>query len=253
MLAFGDAGNFGSLPPRAFVDRIVGIARTADSKGYLLASVNGGVFTFGDAHFHGSAGGSSLANPIGAFATVPSGAGYWLLPTKPAAVLPTAGPGFVSGRVTSIGDSVMVDAAPDLEADIPGISVQAAVSRQWDAGVALAQQLKSEGELGASVVVDLGTNGPVTTAQFQSMMAVLAGASRVVFVTVHLPSSYSWYKSVNATLEEEVPKYANARLADFNALADAHPQWFGPDGIHMAIGGVGAQAMASLIAQAVKA
>ena len=70
----------------------------------------------------------------------------------------------------------------------------------------------------------------------------------VVFVTVHLPPSYSWWQSVNATLEQGVPMYPNARLADFNALADANPQWFGPDGVHMPIGGPGAQAMASLIA-----
>ena len=94
----------------------------------------------------------------------------------------------------------MLDAEPALVADIPGIDVEAAVSRQWYEGVALAQQLKSEGRLGAIVVIDLGTNGPVTTEMFAQMMDVLAGASRVVFVTVHLPSYYSWSKSVNETL-----------------------------------------------------
>ena len=75
----------------------------------------------------------------------------------------------------------------------------------------------------------------------------LRARSRVVFVTVHLPAYYSWSKSVNATLEEEVPKYPEDRLADFNKLADKNPQWFGPDGVHMPIGGAGAQAMAKLI------
>ena len=52
---------------------------------------------------------------------------------------------------------------------------------------------------------------------------------------------------MNATLEQGVAKYSRDRLADFNKLADANPQWFGPDGIHMPIGGAGAQAMAKLI------
>jgi lysophospholipase L1-like esterase len=69
-----------------------------------------------------------------------------------------------------------------------------------------------------------------------------------VFVTVHLPASYSWSGSVNATLAAGVARYANTRLADFNALADHNPEWFGSDGVHMAIGGPGAQAMATLIA-----
>jgi hypothetical protein len=207
------------------------------------------VYSFGDARFHGAAAAAPLPAPIRAIAATPSGSGYWLLPTTPPpppVVLPP--PGFVRGRVTAIGDSVMLDAAPALEADIPGIVVDASVGRWWDQGVQLVQTLRSEDALGATVVIDLGTNGPVTPAQFQAMMAALAGATRVVFVTVHLPTSYSWWQSVNATLEQGVPKYPNARLADFNALADANPGWFGSDGVHMAIGGAGAQALAKLVA-----
>jgi lysophospholipase L1-like esterase len=150
--------------------------------------------------------------------------------------------------VTAIGDSVMLDCEPDLQKDIPGIDVEAEVSRQWDDGIALAQDLKSERILGSIVIIDLGTNGPVSLEDFQQMMDVLSGASVVVFVTVHLPPSYSWSQSVNETLEQGVPMYKDARLADFNALADQNPEWFGSDGVHMPIGGTGAQAMAALIA-----
>lgn len=251
VISFGDAHNFGSLPSRYYTAPIVGIAASPSSRGYLLASSNGGVFTFGAARFHGSAGGTPIENPIVAIAALPNGSGYWLLPSTPPQ-LPAPGPGFLAGHMTAIGDSVTLDAAPDLQSDLPGIDVEAVVGRQWDEGVALAAQLKSEGRLGAIVVVDLGTNGPVDVSQFQAMMQVLQGASRVVFVTVHLPPSYSWSTSVNATLKGEVSKYANARLVDFNALADKNPGWFGPDGVHMAIGGTGAQALARLVTAAVR-
>jgi lysophospholipase L1-like esterase len=142
----------------------------------------------------------------------------------------------------------MLDAQPDLESDIPGIDVDAVMSRQWDTGVSLVEEMRADRTLGSIVIIDLGTNGPVDVEQFQQMMAALSGAALVVFVTVHLPPSYSWATSVNETLEAEVPQYKDARLADFNALANANPQWFGPDGVHMAIGGTGAQAMARLIA-----
>ena len=72
-----------------------------------------------------------------------------------------------------------------------------------------------EDRLGAIVIIDLGTNGPVTPEQFTTMMDVLAGASRVVFVTVHLPPSYSWWQSVNDTLRQgvaEVPARPSGRL-----------------------------------------
>jgi lysophospholipase L1-like esterase len=145
----------------------------------------------------------------------------------------------------------MLDAEPDLQFDIPGIDVEAVVSRQWDDGIDLAQQMRADHTLGSIVVIDLGTNGPVTLEQFQQMMSVLSGASVVVFVTVHLPSYYTWSQSVNDTLEQGVPMYHEDRLANFNALADANPEWFGSDGVHMPIGGTGAQAMARLIASTI--
>ena len=47
--------------------------------GYRLAGADGGVFSFGDAAFHGSAGGLHLAAPIVGMAVTPDGAGYWLV------------------------------------------------------------------------------------------------------------------------------------------------------------------------------
>ena len=249
VLSYGDARFRGSAISEGRRARIVAMAATVDGRGYWLAASDGRVLSFGDAHAYRGSPRSGPSAPVVAITAAPGGRGYWLLPqiSRASAGPPRPGKGFVACRVTAIGDSVMLDVAPALEAEIPGIDVQAAVSRQWDAGILLAAQLKSEGALGASVVVDLGTNGPVTAQQFTDMMDVLAGASRVVFVTVHLPPSYSWSASANAVLEQGVARYPRDRLADFNTLADANPQWFGADGVHMGIGGPGAQAMAGLI------
>ena len=73
--------------------------------------------------------------------------------------LPAPGPGFAAGHVTAVGDSVMLDYQMDLEWDIPGVNVQAAVSRQWTTGISLLQQAKSAGLLGAVVIVGLGRPG----------------------------------------------------------------------------------------------
>lgn len=148
----------------------------------------------------------------------------------------------------------MVDTKPDLVAVIPHIAVNAMVGRPWDVGVAVARHLRATDSLGTTVIIDLGTNGPIDMSQFEAMMKVLSGATLVVFVTVHLPTqAYYWGPIVNDTLQQGVKKYANSRLADFNALADANPQWFGADGIHMPIGGAGPRAMARLIANTIKA
>jgi hypothetical protein len=40
------------------------MAPTPDGRGYWLVAADGGVFTFGDAHFYGSAGNVTLNKPI---------------------------------------------------------------------------------------------------------------------------------------------------------------------------------------------
>ncbi len=163
----------------------------------------------------------------------------------PPAPLPPAAPGLVPGRVTVVGDSVTIDAAPALQAIIPGVQVDAEVGMQWETGVQVLQQLRSSGQLGAVVVVALGTNGPVSVAQFQQMMSVLQGVSRIVFVTNHAPDW--WEEQNNAMFESEVPHYATARIANWDAAAKANPQWLYSDGTHMPIGQAGAYAWAELV------
>jgi len=163
--------------------------------------------------------------------------------------LPAPGPGFVAGQVTAVGDSVMLDYQGALEADVPGIVVQAAVSRQWTTGETVLQQMKAAGQLGAVVVVGLGTNGPVTTTDFNAMMAILAGASRVVFVNVHVDRP--WQDPNNAVIETGVGRYPNTVLADWNSLATQNPGWLYTTGTHLPIDGPGAQALAALVASEV--
>ena len=150
------------------------------------------------------------------------------------------------GHVTAVGDSVMLDYQSDLEADVPGVDVEAAVSRQWSTGEELLQQLRSEGRLGAVVVVALGTNGPITSADFDAMMSVLSGVSRVIFVNIVVDRP--WQDPNNQVLATGVAGYSNAVIADWNSLESQNPGWVYSDGTHLPIGGAGAQALAALIA-----
>jgi hypothetical protein len=139
----------------------------------------------------------------------------------------------------------MLDYQTPLESDIPGIDVEAVVSMQWGAGEQLVAQLKSEGRLGAEVVVALGTNGPISATDFDDMMSTLQGASRIVFVNIHVDRP--WQDPNNAVLAQGAARYPRVVIADWASLAAANPQWFGADGTHLAIDGPGADALASLI------
>jgi len=140
----------------------------------------------------------------------------------------------------------MLDYQGPLEADLPGIDVDATISRQWAAGEALVQSLKAEWRLGGEVVIGLGTNGPITDTDFDAMMALLTGASLVVFVNVHVDRP--WQDQNNAVLARGAARYPNVVVVDWNALATQNPQWFGPDDTHLAVDGPGANALAFLIA-----
>ena len=47
--------------------------------GYWLVASDGGVFTYGDAGFYGSPGGTTLNKPVVGMAVTPDGKGYWLV------------------------------------------------------------------------------------------------------------------------------------------------------------------------------
>ena len=131
------------------------------------------------------------------------------------------GPGFNAGQVTAVGDSVMLDYQDPLKTAIPGINVDAAVSRQWSDGEAILQTLKADGQLGGDVIVGLGTNGPITDSEFDNMMTILGGASRVVFVNVHVDRP--WQDPNNAVLASGATRYPNAVVADWATLAAQNP------------------------------
>jgi hypothetical protein len=58
---------------------VVGMARTPDGGGYWLVASDGGIFSFGDAHFYGSMGGTPLNAPIVSMIATHSGHGYWMV------------------------------------------------------------------------------------------------------------------------------------------------------------------------------
>ena len=60
---------------------IVGIAPTADGKGYWVAGRDGSIYNFGDAHNYGSMFGTPLTKPVvGITADLATG-GYWMVAT----------------------------------------------------------------------------------------------------------------------------------------------------------------------------
>jgi len=167
-------------------------------------------------------------------------------PTPAPTTTTTTTPVPVAGPVTAVGDSILLDIQPELTADVPGIAVDGLVSRQFEAGIAVVQADRAAGTLGRVLVVELGTNGAVTASDVDAMIQATSGVSRVVFVNVCVPRD--WAAGDNAVLAAGVARHPGlAVLADWNAQATPHPEWFTADQVHL--NPTGAAALAALIAQ----
>jgi hypothetical protein len=139
----------------------------------------------------------------------------------------------------------MIDAASALRAEIPNITIDAEVNRSALRGPELLSASAAAGTLGASIVFDLGLNGGFTENVLNHVLELAAGR-RVVMVTNHCPHC-QWTPKGNAIKRAQCVPERQCFLADFDALAAAHPDWFTRDGVHMPIGGAGAVAYARLV------
>ena len=106
--------------------RFVGMATTPDSGGYWLAQRGGGVWSFGDAAFHGSLPGLGVtpSSPVAGIAATADGKGYWLVGAD--------------GGVFAFGDATFYGSLPDLgvtpSAPVVGIAATADGKGYWLVG-----------------------------------------------------------------------------------------------------------------------
>ncbi|MET0297652.1 MAG: acyltransferase family protein [Microbacterium sp.] len=144
---------------------------------------------------------------------------------------PTPTPVVVTGdQVTAIGDSVMLASAPGLLERLPGIQVDAAVSRQGWSGPDMVRSLAANGALRPYLVIALGTNGPVDRASLKQM-ADAAGPDRIV-VLVNTYAPRSWIDGVNAEIAAFADSRANVVVADWSGAIAGRTDLLAGDRIH---------------------
>ncbi|MCZ7526746.1 MAG: acetyltransferase [Acidimicrobiia bacterium] len=134
----------------------------------------------------------------------------------------------------AIGDSVMLGAQRSLEAAVPGIRVDAVVSRQFSHAIEVLRWYALQDLLGPVVVVHLGTNGAFSAEQFDEMMRVI-GDRKAVFLTARVPRP--WEGLVNQRLAEGVARWPGSVLVDWRGLAGSHDDYFAGDGHHLTAAG----------------
>jgi lysophospholipase L1-like esterase len=148
------------------------------------------------------------------------------------------------------GDSLTVGTGWYLSSFLPGWSITESgrVGRHTGEGPDAVRSLSSS--LPRVLVISLGTNDdPSAVATFATDVRRVedaAGPDRcVIWATVARPPSNGVsYEGYNRVLKEAARRYENFRLFDWQALARAHPEWFGSDGVHPSARGYRARAAA---------
>ncbi len=136
----------------------------------------------------------------------------------------------------AIGESVMLGAAPQLQAG--GFSVNASESRQGKETATVIGQLRAAGQIGQVIVIQVGTNGPVSQETYDEIMSFLPAAEvpTVRFLTVHAPGK-AWIEGNNALIWGLKGRYPNVDVLDWDGLVTSGqvPGMSG-DGIHLRTG-----------------
>ncbi|GAB3618140.1 acyltransferase family protein [Okibacterium endophyticum] len=153
-------------------------------------------------------------------------------PAETSSATPSPVPTMPSGdQITAVGDSVMLAAAPELQALFPGIQIDATVSRSMYAAPSVLRALADAGQLRQTVLIGLGTNGPVQQSSIDEIFQVTGPDRAVVFINAYAPRD--WIDGANQALVDAVPAHKNAVIADWhNAVSPYAGELLAGDKIH---------------------
>jgi hypothetical protein len=142
------------------------------------------------------------------------------VPAPPTTLSPSAAALAAKEPILAVGDSVMVAADRALTTTFgPEIRVDAAIGRQVAQGITRLQQYRASGELAQfkTVVVDLGTSGPLTPQLFDELVAEVQGVPNVVFYNTY--DSETWEATTNAAIASGVPAHPGMIEINWAAVA----------------------------------
>jgi peptidoglycan/LPS O-acetylase OafA/YrhL len=142
----------------------------------------------------------------------------------------SADPSVTPTDAVAVGDSVMLGASGAMQQVMPGIRVDAKVSRQFDDLADAATWYATSGNMPGAAVVQVGNNGVATEERIETMVESL-GDRRVVLVNAKVERP--WEAISNERTARVAERHANVVLVDWYSMASAHPDWFAADGTHL--------------------
>ena len=147
---------------------------------------------------------------------------------------PTTTPEIKEGGLWVTGDSVILGIRFELDSRQHIGLINARVGRQAPELLEVIQHDKLNMQ-GSTIVLNLGNNNKLTEEQVAAIFEAIADQPRIVVVNTAVPRG--WRDENNALIAQYAAQYG-AQLVDWAAVSDGHPEYFGPDGVHLVPAGV---------------
>lgn len=149
---------------------------------------------------------------------------------KPELELPDTAVSSSGSGIWVTGDSVILGIRNKLAAQEEIALINARVGRQIQELITEVEADKPRvGE--SKVVLNVGNNNSVSREDMVKLMELLKDQPRVVVVNTSVPRT--WQDGNNKIISEVVSRYPNAVLVDWASIAENHPEFFAPDGVHL--------------------
>ena len=133
-------------------------------------------------------------------------------------------------QMIAIGDSVMLAAAPQLQARFPGIAIDATVSRQMRQAPEILRALARKGQLRPIMIIGLGTNGSIEPSTLHEMRDILGPDRMLILVSAQAPRG--WIPGVNANLVSFADDYREVVVADWRTAIAPRLELLARDQVH---------------------
>ena len=133
-------------------------------------------------------------------------------------------------KLTAIGDSLLLSAAPEVQDVFPDNFIDAEVGRQLVDSEDVFKKAASDKKIGDAILVVLGTNGSFDSKDIDNIMNNLEDKP-VFFVNTMVQRS--WQKAVNDELDKTAKRYKNAHVIDWKSYSEGKQTWFEADDLHL--------------------
>jgi hypothetical protein len=133
------------------------------------------------------------------------------------------------------GDSVILGIRYALDQVAPIGLINARVGRQAGELITVLQHDKIHMR-NSPIVLDLGNNNRLTESEVATVFNEIKDQPQIIIVNTAVPRP--WRDGNNALIAQYAQGNSAASVVDWRKISQGHPEYFGPDGVHLVPAGI---------------